>query len=218
LTSLGGKMMLAGAALGGAAGAAQLGGQAVQEAIMMTPQAVNEKISERQRQIELGREVLKVEGTQRQAAYDYYRGTMGAAAGLGVSRAGAFMSTMAGAGADAMLQRMQTAGIGTEQMAQLSTYGIEEAGSVFDTNQIFQARSLESVGLGRMEQHVQRQAMMAQAGANNPQASYASLIEAAMTKSLDSAKSLNIIAQATAQTAQQSLGYQVAGTDLTKAI
>jgi hypothetical protein len=217
LATLGGKMLLGGAVAAGIAGTVSAGGAAVQEAMMADPQAVNEKLSERQRQIELGREVLKVSGTQRQAAYDYYRGTMGAAAGLGVSRAGAFMSTMAGAGADAMLQRMQAAGIGTDQMAQLSTYGIEEAGSVFGTNQIFQARGLESAGLGRMEQHVQRQAMMAQAGANNPQASYASLIEAAMTKSLDSAKSLNIIAQATTQTAQASQGFQTMGLDVTGA-
>ena len=217
LAGLGGKLMLGGMIAGTAAATVGSFGAATQEGYMAEPQAVNEKLSERQRQIELARQLTSVTGQQRQTAYNFFRGNADTAGALGVSGGRAFLSETSGTGADANLTRMQAFGIGSQQFNELSAFGAAEMGSTFSTNQVFGARNLERAGLGTMQENMQRQALMAQAGANNPQASYASVLETAMSKGLDSSKVLNMISQSTAQTAMASQGFQTMGLDVTGA-
>jgi hypothetical protein len=190
---------------------------AVEELALMTPRAESEGLDEYQRQMQLSKQLVYVTGQQRQTAYNFFRGNVDTAGALGVSAGNAFLQQTSGAGAEANLQKMQQFGIGSEQFNQLSAFGAAEMGSTFSTNQVFAARNIERAGLGTMQEHMQRQAMMAQAGANNPQASYASVLETAMSKGLDSSKVLNIIAQSTAQTAQSSQGFMTTGLDVTGA-
>lgn len=196
---------------------------AVQEVALAAPAAEQEALSEFQRQLELDKQLSYVTGQQRQVAYDYFKGNINASRSLGVSGSDRFLSQMSeerfdrstGKSVNTNLEKLGKFGISTEDFNKLSEFGAAEMGGMFDTKQILGAANLQHLGLGSMPQHMQRMATLSQAGANNPQASYASILEAAVTKGLDNSKNLDIIAQATSQSAQNSSAYRVSGLDIT---
>lgn len=141
---------------------------------------------------------------------------------FGVDMGTAAMS-MGGAAGSAFLQRnfsrpnmerMRDARISPEQMAQMSAFGVQEIGSTFNEEQIYAARGLERSGFGSMQTNMQRMASLAAAGANNPDSSLKSVLEAAFSKSLEGSKVLNEMVEYTGAMASQSVGRQM-GLDVT---
>jgi hypothetical protein len=173
----------------------------------------SEKLAEEQRQIRLAEEVAHVPGAMRQRLYDFGMGARGAALEGGGSAGQRYLDMYTGKGSDLRLQRMQEARIGTEQMNQYSAQGFAEQGSVFNSEQVYAARNLERSGMGSMAANMGRMGQLAAAGSNNPQAGLQQVLEAAFMKSLDSAKTLNMMVQYTSAMAASSVGASRAGMD-----
>lgn len=112
------------------------------------------------------------------------------------------------------LEKMQNARISPEQMVQMSAFGAQEIGSTFNEEQIYAARGLERSGFGSMQTNMQRMASLASAGANNPDSSLKSVLEAAFSRSLEGSKVLNEMVEYTGAMASQSVGRQM-GLDVT---
>jgi hypothetical protein len=168
---------------------------------------IGRKISTSQAQIqgtqasmEAQRAMLAIPAAQMQGFRDYGVGISVAAQGMG-SKGEAFLKEGMTPG---NLQKMTNSRISPEQMAQMSQVGVQQMGSQFNQEQIFTARNLERSGMGSMGDNMQRMATLAQAGSNNPQAGLASVMEAALTKGLDSSKALNLVAENTASLVQAS--------------
>jgi hypothetical protein len=153
-----------------------------------------------QANIEAQRAMLAIPAQQLQGFRDYGVGLSVAAQGMG-SRGGAFLEK--GMSSE-NLQKMVNSRLSPEQMAQMSQVGVQQMGSQFNQEQIFAARNLEKSGYGPMAENMQRMATLAQAGSNNPQAGLASVMEAALTKGLDSSKALNLVAEHTGALVQAS--------------
>lgn len=201
-----------GAALaGGGAAAIGLGADA-----LMGVSGRSEEINERQRQIELAKQLTHVSGAQRQAAYNFARGNYNTAQSIGGGRGAAFLAQTSGAGADKLLAQMSEMGLGTQEFNELSGQLAASTGRA-STNDILAAKGLSAVGFGTAQEHVSRMATVSQAGANNPRESYIAVLEQAFSKGLENSKVLDMIAQSTSQTAQASMGYQVSGLDVTGA-
>lgn len=132
--------------------------------------------------------------------------------GMG-SRAGAFISESA---STENLAAMAKAGISPEQFAQLSGQGVNDMGSQFNAKQIFASRNLESRGFGSAQMNMGRMSQLAQAGGNNPQAGLENVLSAAVSKGLDSSKSINDMVANTATMVSSSAGAAV-GIDTTGA-
>ena len=114
------------------------------------------------------------------------------------------------------MEKMTDARMSPEQFSKLSQVGMQQMGSMFNEEQIFAARGLERSGFGSMQENMQRMSMLSQAGSNNPQAGIASVLEAAVSKGLDSSKAINLVAEHTAAMVQTSMG-RAAGLDTTAA-
>lgn len=174
-----------------------------------------EKLAEEQRQISLASQMAHIPGAYRQRLYDYGQSTRGAALEIGGTAGAAFTNRFAGNSAGIELQRMEAARIGTEQFTQLAAVAGAQQGSVFNADQIYAARNLERTGMGTMQTNIGRMGALAGGGSNNPQASLQQVLEAAFTKSLDGAKTLNMIVENSAQMARSSAGATMAGLDTT---
>ncbi len=156
------------------------------------------------------RELLKVSAEQLQGFRDYGVGMSTAAQGMG-KRAGAFIDETTG---PAHLEKMVNSRLSPEQMAAMSQQGVAAMGSQFQTGQIFAARGLERSGMGSMAENMQRMTALAGAGANNPQAGLATVLESAFSKSLDSSKAISAMVDNTATMAISSTA-RAAGLDVT---
>lgn len=104
------------------------------------------------------------------------------------------------------LSRMAESRIGPEQFNQMAQQGVQSMGSMFNENQIFAARGLERSGMGTMQENMQRMSQLAAAGSNNPQASLGNVLEAAVSKGMDSSKAINMMVDHTAAMAASSVG------------
>lgn len=156
------------------------------------------------------RELLKVSAEQLQGFRDYGVGMSTAAQGMG-KRAGAFIDETTG---PAHLEKMVNSRLSPEQMSAMSQQGVAAMGSQFQTGQIFAARGLERSGMGSMAENMQRMTALAGAGANNPQAGLATVLESAFSKSLDSSKAISAMVDNTATMAMSS-NARAAGLDVT---
>jgi hypothetical protein len=149
-----------------------------------------------------------VTGAMRNKLYDYGQGMRqaGLAGGgeVGQRIVNEFANDTGGAGG--LLSKLENARISPEQFAQLTAQGAAQQGSVFSTNQVFAARNLEKSGYGSMQENAARISALGAAGSNNPQAAFGSVLEAAFSKSLDSSKALNMMAENTAAMVQSSAG------------
>lgn len=153
-----------------------------------------------QANIEAQRAMLAIPAQQLQGFRDYGVGLSVAAQGMG-TRGGSFLEKSMSSG---NLQRMMESRLSPEQVAQMSQVGVQQMGSQFNQEQVFAARNLERSGFGSMSENMQRMTTLAQAGSNNPQAGLASVMEAALTKGLDSSKALNLVAEHTGALVQAS--------------
>lgn len=167
----------------------------------------------------LNQEVNAVRGDFRQSFFDYSMGTRQAALAAGGTAGRNIMNEFAAdqGGETGMLGRMQRARIAPQRFAEIQAQAALEQGSVFSTEQIFQARALERSGQGTMEMNMQRMGQLASAGANNPQTAFASVLESAFSKSLDSSKALNLMVDNTAEMARVSAGATRLGIETTGA-
>jgi hypothetical protein len=166
----------------------------------------------RQARMDVSRAVNAVGAEQVQGFRDFSVGMGTAAIGMGAKGEDFLKETIS----DANMQRMAAARISPEQMTQMAQMGQSQMGSMFNENQIFNARSMEQRGLGTMQENMQRTAALASAGANNPTASLGAITEAAITKGLDSSKALNAVVEHTATMAASSAGRAM-GLDTTAA-
>jgi hypothetical protein len=175
-----------------------------------------------QSNLALDRERAYVTADMRQNLYNHAMGGRKAAlAGGGAGGRNFFEANIAGGAGSSIpmlspMQRMENAGIGTEQFSQLAAQGFSQQGSQFNAEQIFTARRMERNGMADMGTTMGRMGALAGAGANNPQAGLQSVMEAAFSKSLDGSKALNMMVENTAAMAQQSVGTSVGGLDTIK--
>jgi len=174
-------------------------------------------LSARHLSLEARKALYAIGAEQLQGLRDFGVGMGSAAASMGGAAGSAFlqrnlsktnMVQLSG------LERMRDARISPEQMAQMSAFGAQEIGSAFNEEQIYAARGLERSGFGNMQTNMQRMASLAAAGANNPDSSLKSVLEAAFSKSLEGSKVLNEMVEYTGAMASQSVGRQM-GLDVT---
>ncbi len=156
----------------------------------------------RQARLNLSRAVNAVGAEQVQGFRDFSVGMSTAAIGMG-SRGEEFLNKSI---SDSNLNRMASARISPEQMAQMSQMGVASMGSMFNTDQVFTARTNEQRGLGTMQENMQRLSSLSAAGANNPSESLGAITEGAVMKGLDSSKALNAVVDHTASIAAASTG------------
>lgn len=156
------------------------------------------------------RAVQAVNADQLQGFRDFGVNLGQASIGLGARGEGFLSRTVS----DANMSRMAAFRVSPDQFAQMAGQGISQMGSTFNESQIFGARALERRGLGTMSENMSRMAMLSSAGGNNPQDSFARVLEAALPKGLDSSKALNAVVQHTATMAAASAG-RVMGLDTT---
>lgn len=154
--------------------------------------------------------LIYVTAEQRQGLRDYYTGMGQVARGMGAG-AEEFMSQNVNR---MTLGRLSSMRMSPEQLAQMSLMGQAEMGSMFNVEQVFAARGLERSGRGTMQENMQRMATLAAAGSNNPQAGLAGVLEAAFGKSLENAKTLNMLVENTGAMATRTVGAR-AGLDVT---
>ena len=157
------------------------------------------------------RALLKVSAEQLQGFRDFGVGLGTAAQGMG-KRGEAFLTQNMSEG---NLQNMANARLSPEQMAQMSQHGVQQMGSQFQSSQIFAARGLERSGMGSMGENMQRMAMLAGAGSNNPQAGIGSVLEAAVSKGMDSSKAISMMVENTAAIVQANSAATAAGINTT---
>ena len=141
----------------------------------------------------------QITAEQLQGFRDYSTGLGTVARGMG-GRGGDFLRSTRN-----MLPNIATAGLSPQQFVEMSQFGQDNMGSMFNQDQIFAARGLERSGVGTREENMQRMSMLAAAGSNNPQAGLAGVLEASFSKSLDSAKSLSALVKNTADMAGKSV-------------
>jgi len=168
---------------------------------------------------DLNRAVNVIPGDFMQQFYDYSSGTRNAALMAG-GKIGSKMFSDFGrddGSQSGLLGRLQNARIDPQEYARLMGQGGLEQGSVFDTDQIFLARNAERAGAGTMDMNLGRMTTLAAAGSNNPQTAFASVLEVAFSKSLDSSKSLNMMVQNTADMVKNSAGASALGLDTSSA-
>lgn len=140
------------------------------------------------------KEILGISAEQMQGFRDFGVGMSTAAMGMG-KRGGAFLDQSASA---AGLQSMANSRISPEQMAVMSQQGVASMGSMFSTGQVTAARGFERSGMGSMGENMQRMSALAGAGSNNPQAGLSSVMEAAVSRGLDSSKAVTMMVENTA--------------------
>jgi len=114
-----------------------------------------------------------------------------------------------------LLSRINESRIDPSIFMQMASQGAAEQGSVFDTNQIFAARNLEKSGFGSIEQNMRNLSTLSQAGSNNPQAAFGSVLELSFSKALDNSKALSMVVENTGEMSRKSVGGSI-GLDVTK--
>lgn len=170
------------------------------------------KISGYSATMEATKAINAVGATQAQGLRNLYTDLDVVGQGMG-SKANSFIEE---GGSDANLARMAKAGISPQQFAALSGQGVNDMGSTFSTSQVFGARNLEARGFGSAQMNMGRMGQLAAAGGNNPQAGLENVLSAAVTKGLDSSKSINDMVANTATMVSTSAGAAV-GIDTTGA-
>ena len=162
------------------------------------------QIAGTQAQMDARRALLQVSATQLQGFRDYAVGAGVVAQQMG--RGGAtFLNTTMNDQSN-FLGKIGDARMSPEQFNQAALMGTQTMGGQFDVNQVFAARGLERSGMGTMQENMQRQSMLAQAGSNNPQAGLESVIAAGMTKGLDNSKQIQLLTENTAAMVAGSVG------------
>ncbi|CAM6003880.1 unnamed protein product [Sphagnum balticum] len=159
----------------------------------------------RQGRLSVSRAINAVSAEQVQGFRDYAVGMSTAAIGMG-SRGEEFLNSSV---SDSYLSRMASARISPEQMAQMSQMGVTQMGSMFNENQVFEARTNEQRGLGTMQENMQRMSALAAAGSNNPTEALGAITENAIAKGLDSSKALNAVVDHTAAMASSTTGRAI---------
>lgn len=167
-------------------------------------------IAGRQNYMQAVQAVNAIPAEQLQGYRDYTTGLGTVARSMG-GRGGAFMK--AGQG---MLPNLSDLGMSPEQVVQMSQFGQENMGSMFNIDQVRTARLLEKSGVGTKEENMQRMGMLAGAGSNNPQAGLAGVLEASFGKSLENAKTLTALVKNTSEMAGKSVAG-LSGLDATAA-
>jgi hypothetical protein len=170
------------------------------------------EIAARQARLSVANAVNAVGAEQIQGFRDFSVGLGTAAIGMGSSGGDFLRRSISGDN----MSRMTASRISPEQMVQMTQMGVANMGSMFNENQIFEARNYERRGLGSMGENMQRMAGLAAAGSNNPSSSLSAITEAAITRGLDSSKALNAVVDHTASMAASTAGRAM-GLDTTAA-
>ena len=165
--------------------------------------------------METARAITKIPAFQMQQLYNFGMGMGTAAIGMGGNAEDFLRQTT---GSNTLLDKMKAMNISPEQMSQMTSFGVSEIGSTFNTDMVTSARGLEMSGRGAMAENLQRNAMLAQAGANNPQVALQSVLEAAVGRGFDNSKSVTALVQHTSDMAKQSAVSMAAGVDVTGTI
>ena len=163
------------------------------------------KIAGYQAMMQAQQAINAVGASQAQGLRDTYTGLDVVGQDMG-SKASAFIQNSSGPEG---LQKMMDARMSPEQFIQQAQSGVQNMGSTFDSNQIFAARNLERGGFGSMQTNMGRMSSLAAGGANNPQAGLESVLSAAVSKGLDSSKSITMMVDNTAAMSASSLGAAV---------
>jgi hypothetical protein len=196
-----------------ASGTSNLAVLAADEAQQISPNEA--KIAGENLDMETRRAITKIPAFQMQQLYNFGMGMGTAAIGMG-GKAEDFLSQTTGS--NTLLDKMKAMNISPEQMSQMTSFGVSEIGSTFNVDMITSARGLEMSGRGTMAENLQRNAMLAQAGANNPQVALQSVLEAAVGRGFDNSKSVTALVQHTSDMAKQSAVSMAAGVDVTGTI
>lgn len=130
--------------------------------------------------------------------------TMESAIGSAVPRTKSFM------------EKMMDARMSPEQYVAAAQLGQQQMGNVFNENVPLTAKNLQYAGLGTQEENMQRSAILAQAGGNNPQTNLAAVLEVAVNKGVTSSTAMTKLVENTAVAAQGSFGRAL-GLDTTQA-
>jgi len=170
-------------------------------------------IAGQQARLNTYRQIVRNQAIQVQGFRDYAVG----AGNISMQMGGAGEAFMNEVVSDKNMNRMAAARMSPEQFNQLSQIGVEQMGSTFGIEQVYTAQNLQRAGFGTAQQNMQRMTQLAQAGSNNPQAGLASVLEAAFSKSLDSSRALNMMAENTAAMVQSNAVATAAGIDVTSA-
>lgn len=151
--------------------------------------------------------VNHIPGYQLQQYRDHMIGFYGASSNMG-RRGEGFMGKVTGVD---FIGSMDAFGLGSEEAASLSNFGSQNIGSLFDAQQIIQAKRFENLGLGSSGDNMRRMAVLASGGSQNPAQSLEKLLERAVATGLDSSKSITMIAESTGTVAEQSALRGMAG-------
>lgn len=177
------------------------------------------KIAAENLDMETRKKIAAIPGFQMQQLYNFGMGMGTAAIGMGRG-AEAFLQSTTGTNIPnaPMLDRMRALNISPEQMTEMVNFGVTNIGNTFTPEMALTARGLERSGRGTREENLQRMAMLAQAGANNPQAGLQSVLEAAVGRGFDNSKSMTLLVQNTSEMARERASSVAAGLDVTGAI
>lgn len=145
------------------------------------------------------KQLTHVQGYQAQKYRNLIMGLREGAQGLG-GRADQFMDEAAGHG---YLERMKAVGIGIKEMSQLTAFGAANIGSTFSPAMALTAQHFENRALGSATENMQRMAMFAGAGSQNPIESMTAALERAVGSGLDSSRALSMVAENTGQLVEQ---------------
>jgi len=131
--------------------------------------------------------------------------------------AGARREQMAGElDSDEFIEKMKNLRIDPNRAMEFVGQGVQQQGSVFNTNQLGVARNLERAGFGSMEETMRRLGGLANAGAQNPTEALGSVMEEAVSRGMDSSKAVSMMVDATSQLANNTVART--GVDATSAI
>ncbi len=159
-----------------------------------------------------------IPGQQLQKYRDYVMGLNTAADQMGGAVGEAFLNETAGTD---FMSKMREQGVGLKEMGALSAQGAAGMGSMFKSNQVLEAVSLENLGHGSAAENMRRMASLGATGMGDPSQNLSKIIEEGMQRGLNSSKAIDMLVENTARMTEESakLGYSADPTEfLTKAV
>lgn len=167
----------------------------------------------RQQNLEIHRQANYIPAEQMQVLRDYYVQLGSAVQGMGASTStGDFINKVS---STEFLTQLNEYRISPERFAKLTEAGLRSVGSTFDIEKdVLSLRKLEARKLGTAEENMQRMAILASAGSNNPQSNLETIIATGMAKGLNNSKAISMLVENTAGLANLTSGSKV-GIDTT---
>jgi len=163
--------------------------------------------------------LTQISGQQLQGYRDYSMGINETAGALGGQSGEGFLGDVGGS---MFLQRLSDAGIGTREFNSLSLRTANQAGSRFNTDQIFQAVDFErNLGIGNADINMQRIGALSASGQGNGAADLGRILERAVANGMNSSKAVDMLVENTARMSEQAIatgGTGEGAIDITRAI